>query len=160
MTARTKRLFSASQPAGNWEAFFGYLITSTKEVRFGLVALKKKKRDLHEHFLPKVQPIWIWIWIQELLKGLFTMVKLGTKMHRSRSIFTITCQIRKEKATGRLWFDVLKKIWLLDPGNLFTRGLEGMLSSFNCWFLFINCYTLFIWKSPKLYITNIKWVNI
>lgn len=36
VTARTKRLFSASQPAGNWEAFFGYLITSTKEV-MGLV---------------------------------------------------------------------------------------------------------------------------
>lgn len=36
MTARTKRLFSASQPAGNWEAFFGYLITATKEV-MGLV---------------------------------------------------------------------------------------------------------------------------
>lgn len=45
MTARTKRLFSASQPAGNWEAFFGYLITSTKEV-MGLVwfgCTKKKK---------------------------------------------------------------------------------------------------------------------
>lgn len=156
MTARTKRLFSASQPAGNWEAFFGHLITSTKEV-MGLVwfGCTKKKGICMNIFYQRCsrsgsgsRNFWKdsspwWNWVQRC-----TDLAVSLQSH---------VRLKRKK---QLWFDVLKKIWLLDPGNLFTRGLEGMLSSFNCWFLFINCYTLFIWKSPKLYITNIKWVNI